>query len=91
MDYQVLIRAYETPQDHRSVRRFRRACEELHLPFRLIKTFGGSDASNLFHHGVPGLVLASAMELVHSCQEYTSVPELVRLTEIVKWMVQDAE
>lgn len=91
MDSQILIRAYRTPKEHISVIRFRRACEKLGLPCALIKTFGGSDQSNLFHHGIPGLVLSSAMELVHSCQEYTEVSELMKLTELVKLLMRDKD
>ena len=90
MTYQVPIHAYCTPKEHASVRRFERACEKLGLPCKLRKTFGGSDQSNLSLHGISGLVLASAMELVHSCQEYVEVSELVRLTEILKLMMGDA-
>lgn len=89
MTYEVPIRAYCTPEDHSCVRRFRRACDRLGITCRLVKTFGGSDQSNLSLHGVPGLVLASAMELVHSCQEYTEISELLRLTELLKLMMGD--
>lgn len=89
LDYQILIRAYRTQEEHISIRRFRRACEKLGVPCTLVKTFGGSDQSNLFHQGISGLVLASAMELVHSCQEYTQVSELVKITELVKLLMQD--
>lgn len=91
MTFEVPIHAYCTPEDHSSVRRFRRACECLGLSGKLVKTFGGSDESNLSLHGIPGLVLASAMELVHSCQEYTEVSELSRLTELLKLMMQDKD
>lgn len=89
MDCQILIRAYRTPENHISVRRFRGVCEKLGLPCTLVKTFGGSDQSNLFHHGIPGLVLSSAMAQVHSCQEYTELSELIKLTELTKLLMQD--
>ena len=54
-----------------------------------METFGGSDQSNLSLHGIPGLVLASAMEQVHSCEEYTQVSELLRLTKLLKLLMQD--
>ena len=73
------------------MRRFRRACERLKLPVRLVPTFGGSDQSNLARHGISGLVLASAMEQVHSCAEYTTVSGLETVTELVKLLMQDAE
>lgn len=89
MECQVLVRAYRTPDEHPCMGRFRRACESLGLPCTLIKTFGGSDQSNLFQHGISGLVLASAMELVHSCQEYVEIAELVKITELVRFLMQN--
>ncbi len=90
MTYQVPIHAYRTEREHPSVRRFLRACERMGLPCRLVKTFGGSDQSNLSLHGISGLVLASAMELVHSCQEYVEIQELVRLVGLLKLLMGDA-
>lgn len=91
MTFEVPVHAYCTPKDHSCVRRFCRACGQLGLSGKLVKTFGGSDQSNLSLHGITGLVLASAMEQVHSCQEYTEVTELMKLTELLKLMMQDAE
>ena len=89
MTYDVPTHAYCIPKDHICVQRFQRACDRLGLSCRLVRTFGGSDQSNLSLHGVPGLVLASAMELVHSCQEYTQVEELLRITELLKLIMED--
>lgn len=89
LTFQVPIYAYSTPTDHPSVLRFLRACKKMGLSGELKSTFGGSDQSNLSRHGIQGLVLASAMEQVHSCQEYTRVSELERLTELVKCLMQD--
>lgn len=91
LSFQIPIYAYSTPKDHPSVRRFQRACGKLGLSGELKSTFGGSDQSNLSRHGIQGLVLASSMEQVHTCQEYTTVLELVRLTELVKCLMQDEE
>ena len=86
---EIPIHAYTTPKDHESVKRFRRACEKLGLPGILKKTFGGSDQNNLSLHGIHGLVLASAMEQVHSCREYTEVSALIRLTELIKALLEE--
>ncbi len=34
-------------------------------------------------HGIPGIVMASAMHQVHSCQEYTEVSEMAQVAGIV--------
>ena len=87
----VSIQTYQVPESHPAVSRFRRACEKLGLPGALEPTFGGSDQSNLSLHGIQGLVLASAMEQVHSCGEYTTVSGLETVAELVKLLMQDRE
>lgn len=87
--YTVPVHAYEVDRESPCVRRFREACRRLGLPGTLLSTFGGSDQSNLALHGIEGLVLASAMEKCHSCQEYSSLPELVKVTELVKELMSD--
>ena len=91
VSYTVPVRAYQVPESHPAVSRFRRACEKLGLPGALEPTFGGSDQSNLSLHGIQGLVLASAMEQVHSCGEYTTVSGLETVAELVKLLMQDRE
>ena len=88
---EVSYKAYRVEENHSSVCRFRRACKKMGLPGTIEKTFGGSDQANLAVHGIQGLVLASAMEKVHSCQEYTSVSEMERLKELIKLLMQDPE
>ena len=89
--WEVSYRAYHVSEYHSVVRRFERACEKLGLPGTVERTFGGSDQANLALHGIDGLVLASAMEQVHSCQEYTSISEMEKLVQIVKLMMQDSD
>lgn len=91
VEYEVSYRAYQTDEKHGSVRRFQRICKDLGLSGTIEKTFGGSDQANLSIHGIQGLVLASAMEKVHSCQEYTFVKEMEMLKEVVKRLIQDIE
>lgn len=78
----LCVQAYQTPEDHPSVLRFRQACQALELPCLLTETFGGSDNNVFALHGIPGLVLACAMFDCHSCGEYTLIPELVRVAEL---------
>lgn len=87
--YTIPVHAYHTPDNHSSILRFQRCCKRLGLSGILTKTFGGSDQSNLSIHGIQGLVLASAMEQVHSRREYMEISELERLTELVFLLMQD--
>lgn len=81
--HELHIEAYETPLNHPVVKRFQRVCEKLDVPCELRSTFGGSDNNNIEKHGINGLVLAAAMNKCHSCEEYTSVSELEKITKIV--------
>ena len=76
--------AYETPRKARVVQRCAAACTALGLPLQLRETFGGSDANQLAHHGLSVLVLANAMNRVHSCAEYTTAAELTRAAKLVQ-------
>jgi tripeptide aminopeptidase len=82
VSYEMHIEAYETPLNHPVVMRFQEVCEKLDIKCKLCSTFGGSDNNNIEQHGIKGLVLASAMNSCHSNDEYTSVSELERITEV---------
>ena len=41
--------------------------------------------------GIPGIVMASAMHQVHSCQEYTEVSEMAQVAGIVSELLQMKE
>lgn len=79
--------AYCTDLSHPVVRRFESACEQLKLPVNLCRTFGGSDNNHLAHHGIAGLVVATAMNNCHSCEEYTTMDELERAANLALALV----
>ncbi len=81
--HELHIEAYETPLKHSVVKRFQNVCAKLDIHCKLCSTFGGSDNNNIEQHGINGLVLAAAMNRCHSCEEYTSVFELEKITRIV--------
>lgn len=83
-EVEIGCKAYETPKNHSVVRRFELACKTLNLPFSLQETFGGSDNNILAQVGIAGIVLSSAMNQCHSCNEYTTIDELVKITELTK-------
>lgn len=82
VDITCCCEGYETPLTHPVAARFQAACERLMLPASLCKTFGGSDNNILAGHGIAGLVIATAMNRCHSCEEYTTAEELCRIAEL---------
>ncbi|MDD6505399.1 MAG: hypothetical protein PUF45_08210 [Lachnospiraceae bacterium] len=48
----------------------------------LITTFGGSDGNRLNEHGIQTIVLACAMENVHTTSEYIEIAEFVKSAEM---------
>ena len=88
----VCIKAYEMEESCSAVKRFQKACAKLGVEPILGETFGGSDLNVFANKGMEGLVLASAMERCHSCSEYTTVAELVRVAQMaLTLMTLDAE
>lgn len=77
------IRAYRISEHAPVVERLSRAMATLSWgePV-LVETFGGSDNNHFVKHGLSGIVLASAMEHVHTTEEFTEIPELVRCAEL---------
>lgn len=74
-----MIRAYRIEENEPVVTRLRAAMADLGWGEpKLIETFGGSDNNQFVQHGLRGVVLASAMELAHTTQEYTEISELVK-------------
>lgn len=73
------IHAYRIGEEEPVVARLRAALAALGWgEAALVETFGGSDNNTLVQCGLRGVVLASGMELVHSTEEYTRIPELVK-------------
>lgn len=76
--------AYELDKNHSVIKRFEKVCNELNIEVSMQKTFGGSDNNNFMRHGIVGAVIACGMNQVHSCKEYSTVDELVRITKITE-------
>lgn len=81
--------AYELPESHSVIQRYRQACEKAGAKSNLFRTFGGSDASNFMKHGIAGLVIANAMFEIHSCREYTVAADMAKVAEAVEYMMLD--
>jgi len=58
------------------------ALEELNIEPKLIKTFGGSDNNNLNKYGIEGIVVANAMNNVHTVKEYFDINDLIKSINI---------
>ena len=79
----VNIIAYETPADSDTTTAYRRAVVQEGLTPSLYRTFGGSDNNVFAQHGIEGLVIATSMNNVHTCQEYCSIPEIAQVSRIL--------
>lgn len=84
---ELLFHAYATPLEHPVVKRFEQVCKKMGLAFEMSDTFGGSDQHHLSAHGIQGIVLASAMYQVHSCEEYTTIEDMEKVTEMTKLLM----
>lgn len=78
-----LFHTYSVPDSAPSVRNYSRACRELGLEPVFTRTFGGSDNNWLTYHGIPGIVIASAMHNCHTCDEFTTQKELTQCAKIL--------
>ncbi len=82
-EHNVGIKAYKISKNSSTVINYENACAQLGIRANFISTFGGSDNNNLVERGIEGIVISCGMNNVHSCQEYTSVDDLVKSTEIL--------
>lgn len=81
------IHAYETSLTGDAAEHYKKAVEKEGLCVRFEKTFGGSDNNVFAEHGIEGLVIATSMHEVHSCREYTRIPEQAAVARIVANLV----
>ncbi len=88
--HEKLAQAYRVGEDAAIVRMFLAACEQAAVPAQLIRTFGGSDANTFAARGLETLVIANAMENVHSVREETDMTEMMRLCRIL-WALATAD
>ena len=65
------------------MQRFMQAAEACGIEkVNLITTFGGSDGNRFNEHGIQTMVLACAMENVHTTSEYVKIEEFVKSAEL---------
>lgn len=88
-DSNVGVKAYETNPDSEPVRAFCKAAEKAGVTPHLIKTFGGSDNNVFAQHGIQGIVIASAMHKTHTCEEYSYVQEIEKVSQILIHLLEE--
>lgn len=89
---EIGVKAYLTPLDAPVCERFRKVCAKRNIPVSFLETFGGSDLNTQAQEGIQGLVLASAMENCHTCQEYSTVQGLWETAQMaLDLMLADVE
>lgn len=77
------IRAFERKSSDAVAQRFMQAAKACEIEKTdLITTFGGSDGNRLNEHGIQTMVLACAMENVHTTTEYVNIEEFVKSAEL---------
>lgn len=82
--FSIGVHAYRIGEGEEVVKRYCKACRNIGIyKPDLIQTFGGSDNNNLVLHGIKGIVVASAMQEVHTLNEYTTQEDLVKSSELV--------
>lgn len=80
--HSVEIKAFSTPDDTETVKRFKKVCGDMGLSGRTYPTFGGSDANTYAQYGIESIVAATGMNNCHACNEYTTVDELTLAAEL---------
>lgn len=88
-DYTILYKAFEVKEEHPVVIRYQSAVKKLGIKTGLETTFGGSDNNVLFDNGITGIVMANGMHNCHSTDEYTTIDEMEKATEILLSLMTD--
>lgn len=91
LQYETHIKAYRIDEDSPVVRRFKKACDKLHLEGTTTKTFGGSDNNHFVNWGIAGVVLSCGMYQVHSVNEYTTMEDLENGTLLVAELLKSSK
>lgn len=86
--YHEEIKAYSIDKDEEVVKRYLKACKAVNIEPVISSTFGGSDNHHYANNGIKGIVIASAMNACHSCEEWTKVSDMCKVTEILLEMVK---
>jgi tripeptide aminopeptidase len=80
--FRVEVKAYETPEHSKTLKRFAEACEAAGVRPNTGPTMGGSDNNHFAAHGIEGIVIACSMHNVHTTGEYCFIDEMEKCVEI---------
>ncbi|MFV0488036.1 MAG: hypothetical protein ACK5NL_12720 [Vibrio fluvialis] len=80
---ELICFAYRVEESHPVVHRFSESCKKAAVNTEFVDTFGGSDNNNFMQHGIIGIVISCGMNQVHSCNEFSSIYDLEKCSEIV--------
>ena len=83
----TLVMAYKVEPTEPVAKRFYEACHAVGVEPKLVPTYGGSDNNPFFQHGIHGLVVAPGMNNCHSCNEYTSIQDMVKAAQLTEAML----
>lgn len=78
--YKIIESDYENSSLELYQKALRKQGEEL-IPK---KSFGGSDNNVLVRNGIDGICIFNPMHEIHTVSEYTTIPELIKMTELIK-------
>jgi tripeptide aminopeptidase len=83
-------RAYRLAEDDLRMTLAREAATLARVPFRAIKTGGGSDANTFSELGLPSACLSAAMRQPHTRDEHVAVADLPKLANYLLGIIDAA-
>ncbi|HLS08548.1 M20/M25/M40 family metallo-hydrolase, partial [Lentibacillus sp.] len=90
VDVQIMYPGFHQEADDEVVEVARAAAKSIGRESNLQKSGGGSDANVISGLGIPTVNLAVGYEEIHTTNERIPVDELVKITELVTAIVQEA-
>ena len=87
MDSAPKIYTYRIDPESQSLKLYEKALAAFSLKPVPKKSFGGSDNNMLIRKGIDGLCIFNAMHDIHTVNEYTTVEELKKTTELIKLLM----
>lgn len=85
----IHLTAYHIANNDPALVRYRKVLTKLEIQPYAKPSFGGSDNNVFIRKGIHGLCIYNPMHQIHTTQEYTTVDELVLMTQIVKELIKE--